>query len=463
MQTNFLVINAIDSSKMNETHYSPLGIGYLVSSLRNKFGESAINFRVVDTDIEQEINCFRPDIVGISAVSQNYNKAVLYAKIAKKYGIPVLCGGVHVSMMPSSLTRHMDVGVIGEGEKTICDLFELFIDKNKFHEDDLKRIKGIIYWNECGKIAATEKREFISPLDSIQFPARDLLNIKSNTYMFTTRGCAYRCSFCASSRFWDKVRFFSAEYVVNEIELLVEKYGVNHISFQDDLFSLDVSRVKEIIKLLNIKNLSGKVAFSGAIRANLVNEKIIKLLKQMGIVSLGLGLESGCDKTLKFLKRDNIGIRHNRNAIHAIKKFGIDVYGSFIIGSPQEDKKDILETLKFIKKSRLNGIGVYVLTPFPGTPIWDVAKSKGLVDENMNWERLDVNFRDNYESAIIVSEKLTRKEIYKLFLRFIRYQKRIELYVNIKKGIKDPKRAAKYFFKKFVKYRKKTNRLYYAK
>ncbi|MFX1451907.1 MAG: B12-binding domain-containing radical SAM protein [Promethearchaeota archaeon] len=448
MKTNFLLINAIDSSKSNETNYPPLGIGYLISSLRNKFGERSINFRVVDTEIEKEINNFSPDIVGISAVSQNYNKAAFYAKIAKKFGIPVLCGGVHISMMPLSLTRHMDVGVIGEGEITICDLFDLFIKKRKLYENDLKKIKGIIYWKKDGKIATTEKREQISPLDSIQFPARDLLNIKSKTYMFTTRGCAYRCSFCASSRFWKKVRFFSAEYVVNEIELLVNKYNVNHISFQDDLFSLDLNRIKKIIKLLNKRDLSNRVTFSGAIRANLVNENVIQLLKQMGLASLGLGLESGCNKILKFLKRDNIKIEDNKNAIQIIKKFGIDVYGSFIIGSPQEDKKDILETLKFVKKSKLKGIGVYVLTPFPGTPVWEIARSKGLVNENMEWKRLNVNFGENHESAVIVSEKLTRKELYNLYLRFIRYQKKMDRYTDIKKGLKNPIKAVRYFVRK---------------
>jgi radical SAM superfamily enzyme YgiQ (UPF0313 family) len=191
--------------------------------------------------------------------------------------------------------------------------------------------------------------------------------------------------------------------------------------------------------------LSNRVTFSGAIRANLVNENVIQLLKQMGIASLGLGLESGCDRTLKFLKRDNIKIKDNKNAIQIIKKFGIDVYGSFIIGSPQEDKKDILETLKFVKKSKLKGIGVYVLTPFPGTPVWDIARSKGLVSENMDWERLNVNFGDNHKSAVIVSEKLTRKELYNLYLRFIRYQKKMDRYTDIKRGLKDPIKAVRYF------------------
>ncbi|GAG20629.1 unnamed protein product, partial [marine sediment metagenome] len=257
-----------------------------------------IEFKVTENNIEQEIINFKPDIVGISSVSQNYNKAIAYAKIAKRYELPVICGGVHISMMPFSLTSDMDVGVIGEGEQTICDLLELFIRESKFVRDDLQKIKGIIYWDDDGRVTFTNKRELMYPLNKLPVPARDLFNIRPITYMFTTRGCPYRCSFCASSRFWNKVRFFSAEYTVNEIQHLVDEYNVKCIDFYDDLVSLDVNRIKEIIDLLKVKNILGKVNFSGAIRANLANDEVIGLLKKMGFKSLGMGLESGCNDTL---------------------------------------------------------------------------------------------------------------------------------------------------------------------
>ena len=95
-------------------------------SLRKKFKQNEIEFRVIDDNIERETADFKPDIVGISSVTENYKKAAAYAKTVKKYGLPVLCGGVHISMCPSSLSEHMDVGVIGEGEETICDIAELF-------------------------------------------------------------------------------------------------------------------------------------------------------------------------------------------------------------------------------------------------------------------------------------------------------------------------------------------------
>jgi len=450
MQIKFLFINAIDSSKEIETRYPPLGIGYLVSNLRKRFGENAADFKIIENNIEQELIGFRPHIVGISSVSQNYNKAIEYAEIAKKHAIPVICGSVHISMIPSSLTRSMDVGVIGEGEETIGNLFEVFRDKGNFATGHLRNIKGVIYWND-NRIVSTDKRDMVYPLDKLPLPARDLFNIRSNTYMFTSRGCLYRCTFCASSRFWNKVRFFSAEYVVNEIQHLVEEYNVKEINFYDDLFTVNTRRIQRIIELLRKKDMLGRVNFSCSIRSNMVNDEIIGLLKEMGVKSIGMGLESGCDDTLKYLKRDNISIKDHENAIRIIKLHKIPVHGSFIIGSPRETKKDVLQTLKFIRKNRLNGFDVYALTPFPGTPVWDYAKSRNLVDEKMDWDKLNVNFDDNYNSAVIVSEKLTRNEIYKLFLRFKREQRREKIHELIKRGLQNPSKILGFLINKLIK------------
>lgn len=447
MRIRFLFINAIDAAKGIETLYPPLGIGYMCSSLRARFGSDAIEFKVIYDRVEDEINRFKPDIIGISAVSQNYGKAVAYAAFAKRYDIPVICGGVHISSLPLSITKEMDIGVVGEGEDTICDTVELFLKKRRFAKGDLKAIKGIIYRDDAGDVVFTGDRGLISPIDRLSYPARDLLDINQNTYMFTSRGCPYRCVFCASSRFWNEIRFFSSEYVVNEIEHLKKEYDVKRINLYDDLFAINIPRIKEILRLLRERGLSGKIDFSCAIRANLVNDEVISILKEIGVKNIGVGLESGSDRTLKYLKQD-VKIGDNENAIRIIKKHGITVHGSFIIGSPEETKEDILETFNFIKSSRLEGFTVYPLTPFPGTPVWEYARSKGLVSERMDWEKLNVNFDSNYGAAIILSEKLTREEIYKLFLKFKRYAERRQLCYLIGYAVSHPFRLLAYLFKK---------------
>ena len=417
---NMLFIDTIRES----SNYPPLGVGYLISSLRCKYGNNLINFKVVEDNIENEIVIFKPNIVGISCVSANYNLAVKYSNIAKKYGVPVIVGGSHISMLPYSLTEDMDVGVLGEGEETICDLFELYKNAGKLDKHKLKNIKGVIYKNDEGNYHVTPRRKLILPLDRIPLPSRDFLNIELNTYMFTGRGCPYKCVFCSSTRFWDKVRLFTAEYVVKEIQQLHDIYNVKSIYFCDDIFILSVHRIELMIKLLKDKGLLGKISYKCACRSNLVNEEIISLLKILGVTHITIGFESGCDKTLRYLKGNSISVKDHENAINIIRKHGIEIMGGFIIGSPEESKEDILETIDFIRRNHLVNVSIYPLTPLPGTPIWDYAKEKNLVNDKMDWDLLSFsNFQYNYTASVHISEKLTRKELYD-FIQLFRWNRR---------------------------------------
>lgn len=430
-----MFINAINPSKEIESVLPPLGLGYLISSLRKNFGRDYIAFKIVDQDIEEAINKFKPDIIGITSVTQNYNRAITYAKIAKKYGLPVIIGGVHISALPSTLTKDMDVGVIGEGEQRIVELFNLFDKKGYFDNNELEElnIEGVVF-RINDKLIVTKNRKPIEPLDRILMPDRDVFAIEKSTYMFTSRGCPYRCTFCFSSRFWGKVRFFSAEYVINEIKYLIEKYNVENIEFWDDLFVANKKRLEQILELLKKENILGKVSFTCNVRSNLVNDELVQLIKQMGVKSVGMGLESGCPTTLEYLKGKNISIKDQVNAIKTLRKYGIEPHTSFIIGSPKESKEDILQTFKFVKENRLDSFDVYVLTPFPGTPVWDYAKARNLISEDVDWDILNVNFGENHNDAIILSEKLTRKEIYKLFLLFANEKRKI----MIKRTLRNP-------------------------
>ena len=442
MKRKLMFINTVDITKNIETLLPPLGLGYLTSSLKNKFGSDQIEVRVVDRNIEKEIDAYQPDIVGITSVSQNYNRAIEYAGIAKQFNLPVIMGGVHISALPSTLSRNMDIGVIGEGEETIVELFNLFLDKGHFDKEELAKLDGIVFRRK-GEIVITKKRSPQKPLDAIAMPARYLFEIKKSTYMFTSRGCPYDCTFCVSCRFWDSFRYFSAEYVVNEIKSLIDEYDVKYISFWDDLFVANRKRLKKIIELLEKDGILGKVIFNCNVRSNLVDEELVLLLKKLNVKSIGMGLESASPKTLDYLKGDNISIKDHVNAITVLRKHGIRPHASFIIGSPQEDEDDILQTLSFIKESQLNSFDIYVLTPLPGTPVWDYAKSRGLVNENMDWETLNVNFGVTHDKAIIVSEKLTREQIYKMFLRFAKLKRRM----TITNAFANPKSSLKTFIK----------------
>lgn len=415
-----LFINAINPESEIETRYTPLGILYLSASLNNSFPADTFEVRLVNNDIEKNIKSFRPDIVGITSVSQNFNHAIRHAKLVRNWGLPTIAGGLHISMIPESLTEDMDVGCIGEGELTIVDLMKVFLEHKSFPPDELQKIDGIVFWKN-GKRIKTPHRTPIRDMDQvIPHPDRTLEGVVKHAYVFSSRGCPYRCVFCASSRYWNQVRFFSPEYVFSEVEDLVSKSGAKMISFYDDLFVANKNRLHDIATLIEQSGLARKVKFTCSCRANLLLEDVVADLKRMGVVSVGMGLESGNPRVLKYLKGKAVTVEDNRRAVEILTSAGIKANASFIIGSPDETEAEMMDTYDFIRKSKLSFVDIYVLTPYPGTPVWDFAKSRGLVSDYMDWDKLNVNFEINHANAIILSETVSRLRLYQIYKKFRR-------------------------------------------
>ena len=240
---------------------------------------------------------------------------------------------------------------------------------------------------------------------------------------------------------------FSPEYIVAEIQQLVERDGVNNICIYDDIFPLSAKRIRDIISGLRERGLLGKVDFQCSIRANLVSDRMIALLKVMGVKAMGLGLESGSNKSLHYLKVDDIDVKDNANAVKVIREYGISAHVSFILGSPHETMADAMMTYRFVKQNHLLSFDLYLLTPFPGTPVWDYALLRGLVSDDMDWSSLDVEYSGR-DDSVIVSEHLTKAEIDGLFARFARLRKRMMRYHLLKIGLHHPERIPGFVFRK---------------
>lgn len=406
MTIRFLLVESAYSYPPIERHHPSLGFGYIASSLRKEFGDT-FKFKVINDNLAAEIKSFRPDIVGISSVSKNYNLAKEHAMVAKQANLSVIVGGVHISFMPQTLTRDMDVGIVGEGERTIVDVMHSFIANKGFDKSELREIEGIMF-REGDEVVVTKPRPLIRPLDSISYPARDLLVIKKRTSMLSSRGCPYHCAFCSTARHTgNQIRYASAEYVAEEIELIYKKYNVEYITIYDDLFAINTKRVARIVDLLGTKSLLGRIDFAVNTRPDFVTEELADILRQMNVKAVGLGVESGCQETLDYLGK-SLTVEDNANAIRILMKRNIIPYCSFIIGSPYESKESMMQTVRFIKENKVDFLAISALTPFPGTPVWDYAKSRGLVSDDMDWRKLD--FYINTE-PIILSEKMSRGEI----------------------------------------------------
>ncbi len=421
-----LLVNAIHTKRQVETSLQPIGLAYLASYLRANV--DPLEIKIANTCSERMLNDFRPDMVGISSVTQNFGLAKRYAGMCKAAGSFVVAGGVHITLLPHNLTADMDVGVIGEGEETLLDLVQK-ASGNGFRVEDLERIRGIVFRDPEGGLRKTALRESIQPLDKLPFPARDLLYERTgNIHLMSSRGCPFECRFCSSSQFWKHFRAFSPAYVIEEIRSVVTRYRPDYLSFWDDLFVADRKRLQSIVSEIRRADMHTRVAFSVACRAELVDEEVVSLLQQMNVTHVSMGLESGSDKILKDLKGAQASVTQNERAISLLDKAGIQAIGSFIIGSPEERIEDLEETLRFIKAAPLARVGIFVLTPLPGTDVWDKAKEAGQVCDDMDWETLFMDLDRNRKEKVAISNHIPRETLFQWYdrLKMEAFRKRVQ-------------------------------------
>jgi radical SAM superfamily enzyme YgiQ (UPF0313 family) len=197
--------------------------------------------------------------------------------------------------------------------------------------------------------------------------------------------------------------------VVEEIKQIHRNYPyVDYITIYDDLFAIDSKRVAAIQQRLSRENLLKKIGYAVNTRADFITDELAEVFRAMNIKVVALGTESGCQSTLDYLKSGSLKVEDNIRAIRILKKHHIVPYCSFIIGSPYEDRESMLKTIQFIKDNKIWNFDLWCLTPFPGTPVWDYAKGRGLVSDDMDWSKLDFYINPG---PIIVSEKMSPSEI----------------------------------------------------
>ncbi len=391
----------------------PLGIAYLSSVLNINLPQ----VKVAICETEQDLVKEQPDIVGISALSENYYVAVKWAKkIKKKLNIPIIIGGLHISLVPGSMKKCFDIAVIGEGEKTIVELMNSIIEQNGINYNRLKNISGLLFYHN-GQLVITEKREYIKNLDELPFLNRELLPYNKEyafNHIFSARGCPYKCAFCASTIFFPQYRSFSIDRIIKEIEHLINEHKTEHIIFFDDLLIASKKRLRKLVNKIKDKGIAKKCTFSCQVRANLINDEVCQLLQQMRVKDVGIGLESFSGKILKYYNKTGCTPRVNQRALDLLNEYGIQANPCIILGAPIETRDDMLKTLralyKNIEEGKILDGGWGLLRPYPGTQIWKLAEEQGVVSNDMNWEK----FSDWSNFELYLCQEMTKNELIEL-------------------------------------------------
>ncbi|MDD1706103.1 MAG: B12-binding domain-containing radical SAM protein [Methanoregulaceae archaeon] len=371
----------------------PLGICYVASFLeRAGYTVSIVDGEVLNAGIDETVSQVLSKgsrIIGITSTITSFHNAIEVGRRLKRVqpDLVLILGGPYVSaLMARSLEPSFDFGVFGEGEYTVLELMEYLTGKSK---RDISSIRGLIY-RDNSDLRINEPREYIQDLDGLPWPARHLLpplhlyRPNSQCYrklpattMITSRGCPYNCIFCDHSVFGRKYRAFSAEYVVNEMQHLVEKYGIREIWIVDDTFTLNKKRVMDISDLIIGRGI--KVSWSCLGRVNTVSPELLHKMKEAGCWMIAYGIETGNQEVMDFLRK-GITIGEVRQAIAWTRDAGLLAKGYFMIGHPTDTLETIDETISFAKELQLDYALFTITSPLPNTDLFEICRTIGKVD-----------------------------------------------------------------------------------
>lgn len=429
----------------------PLGILYIASYLR-KFGPQGVSIKITDGLVEgyektlQEVIHENADIIGISAVTPNILGAYKLSNDIKKRlpSAKVILGGPHPTALPEEafLRSNVDAVVVGEGEVTFTELVSFYHpDTKEKNSSDLSAIDGLcILLND--KPFRTGPRNFINDINSIPFPARDLIDMKKysgypifkespTTALLTSRGCPFNCTFCSNNVWrspYSKFRIRSPKNIADEIEELIKLYGFKEFFDYSDEFNTNIKHTKEILKEIIKRKLS--IHLKCQLRAKPIDDELAQLMKEAGVWYVHLGIESGNKETLQGIRK-GISLEDVEQCCNILKKYNIKIWGLFMYFNVwerdgkvfYEDYEKSLNTFTYAKtmykKGLIDYFGGSITTPVPGSELWDIAIRHALIKDECagNWDmwyykrdlRLVSRFPDVSEASIFKLHQMTVK------------------------------------------------------
>ncbi len=374
----------------DEVHgmWPPLGIITLGTILRDKGHE----VRCLDTSfdrsfdrLERELGKFKPDLVGISTLTNFFGNSRRVLQFAKSLGAKTVMGGPHPSIDPEGslqMIPDLDFAVKGDGERPLSELV-LALEQN----GDFSEIHGLAFRRD-GEVVFNDVSGEALDLDEVPIPDRDILDV-NHLYltsravnMHVSRGCPFRCRFCQPTlqrMFGKKVRYRSPELVVEEMLQMHGRYGVYDFFFNDDIFTANRRWLEELSELIARSGLSKKLRCVINSRVDIFDERTAKALKQMGCYYILFGIESGSQQVLDSLEK-GITVEQTRDAFALCRRYGFRTHAYVLLASPEETPESLRLTEELVQEVRPDTVHISICTPLLGTYLMQDCQKKGLIN-----------------------------------------------------------------------------------
>ena len=377
------VVNRYFARKAGGT-FLPLNLGLLASIAENQ----GHNVEIIDAEIEkipmddlvEMILMPKADIIGLTGMSPFFHLSKDLARQLKEKGetADICIGGKHITIVEEEgFEKVFDYGFIGDGEESWSEFLYAYANNQSF-----ETVPGLMYRSE-GKIVKNEKKSSSQDLDIYPRPAYHLFDMKKYLLgtlrgrlnfatLMTVRGCPWKCIFCASEQL-DTTRISkrSINSIVDEMEFLINEYGIRHFYFMDDVLTLQRSRTIEFCNEILARNM--QVTFEGSTRANLLDDELVALMQRAGLTRLSFGLET-VDKDMRETMKKKVPLDAYSEANAILNKYNIEALNSVMIGLPGESRENVNKTLDFLRKDKnVKQANFAIAVPYPGTEFHDIA------------------------------------------------------------------------------------------
>lgn len=414
------------------TTMMPMGLAYIAAILQHQGYDVEIIDGYAESlsikEIVERVLSKRCSLVGLSCVTPVIPTAHTLAMKLKREdrNLKICLGGCHPSIMPEETLKdeNVDYVIRGEGELTVLSLVEA-IEKG----DSPEGISGLSYRHD-GTIVHNTKRELVRDLDTIPYPAYNLLPMHLYTapphwqvatpafQMMASRGCPFKCTFCGIKTQGKRVRQRSVKGVIDEMILLKNRYGAREIMFVDPIFPYGRDWAMEFCDSLISQRLHRQMVWVTETRVDRVDQTLLNRMYAAGCRVIGYGIESGVQELLNIAKK-GFKLEQVEKAVKMTQRAGIRVYGSFILGLPGETVETARETIELAKRLNIDFPKFNLLVPYPGSEIYEQLLSEGLIN-SVDWEQYtSFSSMTNYDPAYVPSsislEELKRihKESYR--------------------------------------------------